>query len=66
MIQTFYVQLNAGGYITDIIEYEHEGYIQKDLYIPLPIQILGGWWKLDENNGFIFDYEKYVELNQPE
>lgn len=46
MTKTFYIQVNEQNKITDVIEYPYDGYIETELSIPLPPQILGGAYEL--------------------
>lgn len=64
MTQILYVKIDNDGYIVDIIDYPFSDYVERELFTPLPAQIIAGWWKLDENNCFVFDYNKYLELSQ--
>ena len=52
-----YLQLDQNNIIRDCIEYPHEGYIEHEATLPLPIGLIGGWWKL-ENGEFV----EYPEL----
>lgn len=53
----FYVQLDSGNIIRDIIEYEHPGYISVEAELPLPVGINGGWFKLEDGK-----FVEYPEL----
>lgn len=53
----FYLQLDQENIIRDCIEYPHEGYIEHKTTFPLPVGLIGGWWKL-ENGQFV----EYPEL----
>lgn len=62
---TFYIQLkNDGDIITDIINYEKDGYQQISAPLPLPNGLLGGWYRYADNQ-FVFDEELYHNLNTP-
>ena len=54
----FYIQLNGEGYITDCIEYEHEGYQQAEFDLPLPESFIAGWYKYLGNNKVKLDEDK--------
>ncbi|MEL7610347.1 MAG: hypothetical protein AAGU74_12720 [Bacillota bacterium] len=58
-----YLQIDSDGVIWDAIEYEHEGYTEADVKLPLPTGCIGGWYRL-ENGAFVFDQERYDRLNQ--
>lgn len=43
-----YLQLDQDNTIRDCITFPHEGYIEHETTLPLPIGLIGGWWKLEE------------------
>lgn len=45
----FYVLLTAENQIKDIVTYFYEGYIEVELEVPLPYDILAGVYELKEN-----------------
>ncbi len=45
-MKTFYLQTDNVNRITDVIEYEHEGYNPVELDTPLPPNILSGAYEL--------------------
>ena len=58
-MKKFYFQIDKDNIIRDVIEYQHEGYIEVELPTThLPAGINGGWWKLV--NGELVEI---VELN---
>lgn len=50
----FYVMLDNDNVIRDVIDYPHEGYIEIEAHLPLPVGVNGGWFKLE--NGQIVEY----------
>lgn len=54
MLKTFYVQTDEVKRITDVIEFPYQDYKEIQLNTPLPYGILGGCYKLLENNEVIY------------
>lgn len=50
----YYLQINEKNIITDVINYESEGYILYETELPFMAGINGGWWKLE--NGIVVEY----------
>jgi len=57
-MKTFYFQVDKDNFIRDVIEYQHEGYTEVEVKMPLPIGVNGGWWKLIDG-----ELSEVVELN---
>lgn len=59
----FYVQLNKDNIITDIVEYEANGYILVDISTPLPSGINGGWYMWNGVEAILIPELKEAEVN---
>lgn len=63
-MKTFYIQLDADNIIRDIIDYEHEDYLEIEADTPLPIGVNGGWYKWE--GGKFVEYPELKPTNQTE
>lgn len=52
-MQTFYLQVQPNGIITDAIDYPHGNYVPVEAEL-LPVGVHGGWFKLE--NGIIVEH----------
>jgi len=56
-MRKFYVLIDSESIIRDIIEYQHDGYVEVETTLPLPLGINGGWFKLEDGK-----FVEYPEL----
>ena len=59
----FYIQLNSENIITDVISYEHEGYIPVSIPAPLPDGIGCSWYKWTGNGAVLVPELKQASLD---
>ena len=59
----FYIQLNSENIITDVISYEHEGYIPVSIPTPLPEGIGCSWYKWTGNEAVLVPELKQASLD---
>lgn len=64
MLKTFYLQVDNNDFIRDCIEYQHDDYKQIELNTPLPVGLIGGWFKFE--NGQIVEHPELKPLPEPD
>lgn len=62
-----YIQTGENNRITDIITYPHDGYIEAEITLPLPVGVIGGAYEF--TNGMIIyrpEWDENTKIKQLE